>query len=123
MGSAANRVARLLAHRGRTASWLALCAVLVPTLTWSLKTSAIPCVAPCVASGDKVVLATFWNAGRTDHMSVASSEGRIDASNAGYTFVRNEALVFRNYKPGLVPLRLYWSAGRSDNYTESSMAG
>jgi hypothetical protein len=105
----------------RAFSW-AVCLVLL-LLVSGQRASAIVCDAPCVASGDKVVLATYWHEGRGDHMTVAAGESRTAAALSGYAFVRNEALVFRNYRPGLIPLRLYWHAGRGDNYTEATQAG
>jgi hypothetical protein len=96
---------------------------LAPVLTFSEHASAIVCTSPCVASGDKIVLATYWNASLGDNMAAASGESRQAAIAGGYAYVRNEALVFRNYKPGLIPLRLYYSAARGDYFTEASMAG
>jgi len=103
----------------KSALWLAL----APMLTFSEHASAIVCTSPCVASGDKIVLAAYWNANLGDNMAVASGESRQAAIDGGYAYVRDEALVFRNYQAGLVPLRLYYSAVRHDNFTEASLQG
>ena len=84
---------------------------------------AVACLPPCVASGaDEMVLALYFHAGRADHLSAASGESRAAAADAGYAYVRDEARVFRDFRPGLIPLRLFWHAGRQDFATVGSPA-
>jgi hypothetical protein len=69
---------------------------------------AIVCQSACTMSGaDKVVLALYWSASREDNMTVANGDSINAAIGAGYAFARNEGKVFKDYNPGLVPLRLY----------------
>jgi hypothetical protein len=85
---------------------------------------AIPCSSPCVPSGtDKVVLALYWSTARLDNMTVANANSRQAALDAGYVFARNEALLFREYKPGLIPLRLYYHVDRTDHYSVGTIDG
>jgi hypothetical protein len=83
--------------------------------------AAIPCQSPCVQSGDKVMLALYWSNTNVDNATMASGASRAEAQTAGYVFVRNEAMVFKDYKPGLVPLHLYF--GRTDFYTTATVNG
>src|SRR6185436_4821350 len=83
------------------------------------RTDAIVCNTPCTPSGsDKVVLALYYNHAMADHITAAHGDSITTATNEGYVFVRNEAIVYKNYKPGLIPLRLMKSA--DDYFTVAS---
>src|SRR4051812_44824921 len=114
MGSAKNSAAARLSRRAAIFSAAAaLCAVVALD---SPPADAIVCQSPCVASGDKIALALYWSDVRADNMTVANGDSRNAALGAGYVFAHNEGLVFKDYKPGLVPLRLYYHPGRGDHY-------
>jgi hypothetical protein len=104
---------------GRAAAFLLTAGVFLN----ASRAEAIVCNAPCVQTGDKVSLALYWSIGRLDNMTVANGVSRAAAEGAGYVFARNEALVFRDYKPGLIPLRLYYSPDRTDHYTVGTVPG
>jgi hypothetical protein len=69
------------------------------------------------------VLALYWSASREDNMTVANGDSINAAIGAGYVFARNEGKVFKDYKPGLVPLRLYYHPDRGDHYSAATSAG
>jgi hypothetical protein len=70
-------------------------------------------------------LRTYYSDSRGDNFNSATPEGAADANLAGYTVVRNEALVFAEgeQQPGMVPLKLFWSPNRGDNFTTATAMG
>jgi hypothetical protein len=57
------------------------------------------------------------------YYSPATAEGVRNAQAAGYRYVRKQACVFVNQVQGTVPLKLYWSAARGDNFTTATARG
>ena len=54
----------------------------------------------------------------------ANSRSRREQENAGtYKYVRVEGYVYKDKRPGTVPLWLYWYGKRSDNATVASSRG
>ncbi|MFN8192771.1 MAG: hypothetical protein U0R80_00640 [Nocardioidaceae bacterium] len=86
-----------------------------------------------------VDLTLFWSAGRGDNFTTATAEGRDSALAAGYVQVRREAEVFPAELDGFVdphqrkefeelvartvPLTLFWSETRQDNFVSGSAEG
>jgi pimeloyl-ACP methyl ester carboxylesterase len=67
----------------------------------------------------------YWNADRGDNMTTASREGRNDAQQAGYRYVRVEGYGVATGRPdpALANLDLYWSWDRLDNFVTASDGG
>ncbi|MGM3309607.1 hypothetical protein ACSQ6I_27110 [Anabaena sp. WFMT] len=70
-----------------------------------------------------VPLELYWSPQREDNFVTATPDGKRSAGEAGYSYARTEACVFRKQKPGTVPLNLYWSAQRGDNFTTATSEG
>ena len=49
--------------------------------------------------------------------------GTQSARQAGYTFARVEGYVYPSRRQGTVPLNLYWSSQREDNFTTATSVG
>lgn len=64
-----------------------------------------------------VAISTYWNSARGDNFATATDIGRSSAEVAGYKFIRQDGLVNEKQVAGSVPLTLYWSAPRQDNFT------
>ncbi|MFT3860572.1 hypothetical protein [Micropruina sp.] len=66
-----------------------------------------------------VPLKLFYSEQRKDNFTTATTIGEQSALAAGYRFVRIEGYVWPTPQPattGLWALRLYWHAGRGDNF-------
>ena len=70
-------------------------------------------------------LKLFWSAKRGDNFTTATPRGEFDARNAGYSYIRADACIFKSEdRPGgTVPLKLYWGPKRGDNFTTATSRG
>jgi hypothetical protein len=70
-----------------------------------------------------IALDLYWSHDRGDNFTTATPQGKRDAVDAGYTFIRNEGYVFPSSQPNTVPLELYYSSPRGDNFTTATAEG
>ena len=74
-------------------------------------------------------LTLYWSPDRQDNFTTGTRQGRNDALAAGYQYIRNEGYCVRTsrrwaqWQKGTVPLKLYWSEARGDNFTTSTQQG
>jgi hypothetical protein len=74
-------------------------------------------------------LTLYWSEAREDNFTTGTKQGRNDALAAGYQYIRNEGYCFRSsrrwaqWRKGTVPLKLYWSEARGDNFTTATKQG
>jgi hypothetical protein len=71
-------------------------------------------------------LKLFWNAARQDYMTTATDTSTFAAAHAGYQSMPDDAgepLVETTQLPNTVPLELYWSDNRQDNFTTATDQG
>jgi hypothetical protein len=66
-------------------------------------------------SAELVPLKLYRNLERADYFDTSTEQGEKDAKNGNYEFVRTEAYVFANPRPGTVPLKLYWIPERHEH--------
>ncbi|WP_026449839.1 hypothetical protein [Aequorivita capsosiphonis] len=68
----------------------------------------------------------FWSSSRTDNYSTANSEAKIGALRTNYRFVRTDGYILdepSNVEGEAVPLYLYYSDTRKDNFITSTAEG
>jgi hypothetical protein len=74
-------------------------------------------------------LTLYWSSNREDNFTTGTKQGRNDAIAAGYQYIRNEGYCVRTsqrwakWQKGTVPLKLYWSEARGDNFTTATTQG
>lgn len=79
-------------------------------------------------AGYEVPLNLYWSAQRGDNFSTGTEVGIKSAIEAGYSFVRRQGYMLSNktrigrYSP-YVPLKLYWSPHRGDNFSTATAIG
>jgi hypothetical protein len=69
------------------------------------------------------VLKLFYSPARGDNFTASTTQGELDAINAGYFYVRNEGYVYPSSQPNTVPLNLYWNPSRGDNFSAATPQG
>ena len=67
-------------------------------------------------------LVLLWN-NKNDNFTTGTSSRVSYAKGVGYIEVRTICYVWENPGAGLIPLKLFWSADRIDNYTTASADG
>lgn len=68
----------------------------------------------------------YWNSSRKDNFTTASAEGKNNAINGSYRFVRVDGYVLNkptSSEGTVVPLYLYYNNSRKDNFTTASADG
>lgn len=77
-------------------------------------------------TGDLAPVYSWWNQTRSDFFSTTQPDwagNRGDTNASGYTFVRTEGFAFSPARPqpaGTIPLYLWWSPSRRDNFTTTN---
>ena len=65
-------------------------------------------------------LVLFFNSSRVDNFTSTSAKGIQAAFGSKYRSVRLEGAIFAAQESGTVPLKLYWSAKRTDNFSTAT---
>jgi hypothetical protein len=76
-----------------------------------------------VDSGRQRPLILFYNSARGDYMSTATDEGIASALSAGYVRKGVQGYIWKDRRPGTVPLHQYWNQEREDNFAAASPEG
>jgi hypothetical protein len=66
---------------------------------------------------------SYWSAARQDHFTFSTPLALASAQAAGYTRLHQESEVFETQEPNTVPLRLFYSDQRGDNFTTATAQG
>lgn len=98
----------------RTSRWVG---ALLATATMATLAASPAAAAPPVPPYQVTQLTQWFNAARGDYQGAATLDGNMDAGRYGYTKLREEAKVGDEPDDhGSVPLYLYYSANREDNF-------
>lgn len=68
-------------------------------------------------------LVLFYNSARGDYISTATDEGIASALSAGYVRKGVQGYIWKDRRPGTVPLHQYWNQEREDNFAAASPEG
>ena len=94
--------------------------LLIATLT-VMACGGVPEGAPPASPMPGEELRSFYDPGTGDNDTVASGDGIRDAGS--YQPVRVEGLINTTADTGMTPLKLYYHAGRGDNFTTATVEG